>query len=150
MGWVDVARCTRKWPDRTVGPYLLSVVFAAETDRRIEVRSATVSGVGDRAVPTRTLRRVPWGRVVADMLDELRDRWAPLVERYQPEVAARLRTSPAPRGRPPLYDDAHWSDVSAVYRSAANRPVVAVAERWQVSRAAARHWVERCRAKGML
>lgn len=146
---MEVAKCARRWPDPVAGPYVVSVSFTVE-DGEIGLRWAGVAGVGDRTVPTRLLSRLPWARIVAAMLDELRDRWAPLVERYQPDVAAGLRSAPARRGRPPLYDDDHWQEVADVYRANPKGPVVAVTERWRVSYSAARHWVERCRAKRLL
>lgn len=57
------------------------------------------------------------------------------------------------RGRPRTYGPHHWQRVAGCYRQAVEEgraPVVAIAERWKISRSGADKWVARARREGAL
>lgn len=164
------AQTELRWPDPAEGPYLLRVTVATvdgraepvgielwgcqpPTDRQwTEWQSTTTA-----ATPlTPAVMRLPLHRIVRTFLDELKTRWVPLVALNATTPQGRAFAESAAsmvghrRGRPPLYDTAHWQAVADTYRSASRAPSKAVADRFMVSGGVARKWVARARGLGLL
>lgn len=146
---------TYRWPDPTTGPYRLEIRLDEIAGRLLPV-SWALSGESDGTSPARPLtvrgaRKVPWGELTDRLAEDMRRRWAPIIAAStSAQDIAALLASPGGTDRPVLYDDTHWQAVAGVYREAVSRPVVAVAERFVVSRSTAGNWVRRCRQKGLL
>jgi hypothetical protein len=157
------------WPDAHTGPFYVRITIDEMSDK-IGVSGFVIFGKMPGLDPTwsgrtvnteavlvspRTIHSVPVGALSASLLNELRTRWAPLIAaRCQSDGAQRsavaLRNPGPKRGRPPLYDHAHFAEVERVYRGSPGRPVMAVAEAFNVSRWTAVGWVRRARALGLI
>jgi hypothetical protein len=162
---VIIVQDERWWPDPDHGPWLLRVSFATVEGRVVPVGfemwaeppPAPASGwarwlrdmppgtVGTPVAPlTGEAVRVPLGRLTDEVVAsarKARGAWPGL----KVAAAGGRRV-----GRPPLYGQAHFERVAAVYRATPRSPTVAVADAFGVPRTTSRKWVARARRMGLL
>jgi hypothetical protein len=93
----------------------------------------------DPTITTDLLRQLPMRQLRASAVKEAYERGSDLLEPF------KLERTP---GQP--WPDEHFQAVAEVYRNADSAPLVAIKDRWNVSRAAASKWVARARELGYL
>lgn len=116
-----------------------------------DLRSLRLGARADKALAdyVRALRRMLDRADIDDDPPEWRAVRKATERRLPPAEAGGERKRP---GRPPAYGDDHYRDVASVYRDHAGgrSPTKAVAEHFNVSKAAAAKWVARARELAML
>lgn len=161
------------WPDVKKGPYLVAVTLDS-VDGRLEVVGVEMWGrepvtdkwmnrfPGESAeVITSTALRLPLDRIANRVLEQIRstasfiahkpDRFSQ-GQRENWQSLSALRGAQDP-GRPPLYNDEHWTAVAQTYTEAVAKhakPTMAVAQRFNVSKSTAAKWVAKCRKLDLL
>lgn len=160
---------SRLWPDSEHGPWRATLHYSIRDGEAVVVGVDLVALDRDTCPPlSENYRRLSVAQLaresgvdrIAAALREIEtlnkpehsEQGGPSAEALRAEGI--YRRAGKQRGRPPLYDDAHWQDVARTYslhvEAGRADPTNQVAERFNVSRSTAKNWVTKTRDRGYL
>jgi hypothetical protein len=148
-GWCKVSGGTLDHP--------VLVRFALSPEGALMITGVVLGAFGEEAIGSRSLRRVRFGEILADLPAWKRGstvhqfgQLAGLIMRTHAAPVERPRVKPGPKGWP----DEHFRDVAERYRRALveqpHKPMDALAHELKTTPATARRWVRRARDKEFL
>lgn len=169
--WLEPTRL--RWPDAADGPWVVTLSWREgrnDHDRVVECCGLSLDPVEDgdtEPISATLIRRLPVAKLIAagrrinfeeagGSLLEALDDGQDIDVSFGLQEALREESAPwAERraGRPAHLSDDHYRQVALAYteaHAAGSSPLLAVQERWTVSRPTASRWVATTREKGLL
>ena len=162
------------WPDPASGAYMVDLEWAI-VDGRPTVIGVTIRGYDSLPVPgvlldeppraepiVTTDLRLPLHKLLRQAVTEHRlavdesmksPFGSPWASSFADDARAALERGPKRAGRPPKYDDEHFSGVAVIYNGALRdleAPIEAIMRVKKVPRSTAAKWVARARQLGYL